>query len=90
MTKADFELISDADKYLFFEKGGFCYIHKRYSKANNKYLKSNYEKLESKHIMYLDENNSCRVTRCLNFFQQADLNRKTLKSLTRLNRAVIV
>ena len=37
------ELISDAEMYLFFEKimrGGVSCIFKRYSKANNKYLKS--------------------------------------------------
>ena len=43
MTKAELNLISDIDKYLFFEKSkrnGVPYISKRYSKANNKYLKS--------------------------------------------------
>ena len=59
MAKFELRLISDADLYLFFEKGtrgGVSYISKRYSKANNKYLKSYYPKQESKHI-YLDENN---------------------------------
>ena len=44
----------------FFEKdkrGGISYISNRYSKANNKYLKSYYPKEESKHIIYLDANN---------------------------------
>ena len=43
MTKVDPELISDAEIHLFFEKdmrGGVIYISKRYSKANNNYLKS--------------------------------------------------
>ena len=43
VTKINLELISDADMYLFFEKGmkgGVSYISKRYSKANNNYLKS--------------------------------------------------
>ena len=43
MTKIEPELISDDDMYLFFEKGmrgGVSYILKRYSNANNKYLKS--------------------------------------------------
>ena len=43
MTKVELELISDADIYLFFEKGvrgGVSYISKRYSKASSKYLKS--------------------------------------------------
>ena len=40
ITKVDLELISDADIYLFFEKGmrdGSSDISKRYSEANNKY-----------------------------------------------------
>ena len=46
--------------YLFFEKGmrgGVSYISKRYSKANNKYLKFYDPKQESKYIIYLDANN---------------------------------
>ena len=43
MTKVELELISDADMYLFFEKGGMrggvSYISNRHSKANNKCLK---------------------------------------------------
>ena len=42
MTENDLKLISDADMYLFFEKGlrrGVSYICKRNSKAKNKYLK---------------------------------------------------
>ena len=46
--------------YMFFEKGTrsgvFC-ISNRYSKANNKWLKSYDPKQESKHIIYLDVNN---------------------------------
>ena len=37
------ELTSDLDMYIFFEKGmrgGVSYISNRYSKVNNKYLKS--------------------------------------------------
>ena len=48
--------------YIFFEKGtrsGTSYISNRYSKANNKYLKSYDVKEESKHIIYLDKNNLC-------------------------------
>ena len=43
MTKVELELISDADIYLFFKngiRGGVSYISKRYSKSNNKHLKS--------------------------------------------------
>ena len=67
MTKDEFELISDADLYVFFEKsmkGGLSYISKRYSKTNNKYLKSYDAKQESKHIIYLGTNN------LYGFFQQ--------------------
>ena len=48
--------------HLFFEKGtrsGVSYISSRYSKANNKYLKSYNQKQESRHIIYLDANNLC-------------------------------
>ena len=40
MTKVELEKISNADMYLFIEKGmrgGISHINKRYSKANNKY-----------------------------------------------------
>ena len=60
MTKVKLELISDPDMYIFFKKGmrgGVSYISNRYSKANNKYLKSYNPKQESKHIIYLDTNN---------------------------------
>ena len=42
MAKVEFELITDPDMYIFFEKGmrsGVSYSSNRYSKANNKYLK---------------------------------------------------
>ena len=60
MTKIKFELISDLEMYIFFEKstkGGISYITNRYSKANNKYLKSYDPKQESKHITYSVANN---------------------------------
>ena len=50
MTKVKLELISDADMYLFFEKGmrgGVSYISKRYIKGNNNYFKSCDPKLKS-------------------------------------------
>ena len=60
MTKIKVELIPYPDMYLLFEKGTrgrISYISNRYSKANNKYLKSYDPKQESKHIIYLDANN---------------------------------
>ena len=60
MTKSELELIPDPDMYIFFENGtrvGISYISIRYSKPNNKYLKSYDPKQGSKHIMYLDANN---------------------------------
>ena len=62
MTKTELELIPDPDMYIFFEKGtrkGVSCVSNRYSKANNKYLKSYDLKQESKHIIYLDANNLC-------------------------------
>ena len=59
-TKAELELISDTDLYLFFEKGmrdRLSYISKRFSKTNSKYLKSYDLKQETKHIIYLHANN---------------------------------
>ena len=47
ITAIEFELISDTDIKLFIEKGmtgGVSYIAKRYSKANNKYTQSYYDK----------------------------------------------
>ena len=60
MAKVELELIPDSDIYIFFEKGatyGVSYISDRYSKANNKYLKSYDWKQESNHTIYLDANN---------------------------------
>ena len=60
MIKTEIELIPDTDMYIFFEKvtkSRISYVSNRYSKANNKYLKSYDVKQESKHIIYLDGNN---------------------------------
>ena len=57
ITKVEHELISGADMYLFFEKGMTGGISKKYSKGNDKYLKSYNPKQEAKHIIYLDANN---------------------------------
>ena len=60
MRKVDLELSSDGDMYLFCGIGmrdGASYICKRYSKANQKYLKYYDPNKESKHITYLDMNN---------------------------------
>ena len=58
MKKVELKLIPDPDMYILLEKGtrgGVTYISNRYSKANNKYLKSYDPKQESKHI--IDANN---------------------------------
>ena len=60
MTGVKLEKISDIDKYLFIEKGlggGISYIAKRYSKANNKYMKEYDPKKQSTIMLYLDMNN---------------------------------
>ena len=59
-TEIELKLISDTDMYLFVEKGmrgGISYIAKRFSKANNKYIKSYDDDKRSKYITYLDANN---------------------------------
>ena len=53
-TKVELELISDAAMYLFFKKGmrvGVSYLSIRFSKANNKYLKS-YDPKKNQNIRY--------------------------------------
>ena len=73
-TKVELELIPAPDMYIFFEKGtrgGVSYISKRYSKANNKYLKSFHPKQESKYII---DTNDLYGYLCLSFFQQAASN----------------
>ena len=60
ITRIELELISDIDIYLFVEKGirgGISYTAKRYSRANNKYMKSYDHSKPSKYITYLDVNN---------------------------------
>ena len=56
IIKVELEIFSDGHMCLFFEegiKGRICYISKTQSKANNKYLKSNYPKQESNHITFI-------------------------------------
>ena len=60
MSGVKLEKISDIDMYLFTEKGlrgRISYIAKRYSKANNKYMKNYDPPKPSKFISYLDINN---------------------------------
>ena len=60
MSGVKLELISDIDMYLFLKKymrGGISCTAKRYSKANNKYMKSYDDSKPSKYITYLDINN---------------------------------
>ena len=60
MTGVRIEKIVDIDMYLFIEKGlrgEISYIAKRYSIANNKYMKNYDSKKPSKFITYLDMNN---------------------------------
>ena len=53
MTKVELELITDPDKFIFSEKGArgkIYYISNRYSKANNRYLKSVESKQKPKYV----------------------------------------
>ena len=59
MTRVKLEKISDLEMHLFIEKGlrgGVSYIAKRYSNANNKYMKK-YPIKPSIYIPYFDMNN---------------------------------
>ena len=72
MTRIILELIADPDMYMFYEKGrriGISYISNRYSKANNKYLKS-YDPKQNQSILYTQTQIISMVMQCLNFFQQ--------------------
>ena len=56
ITKVETEFIQDCDMQFLFEKsmrGRVSHISKRYSKANNKYLKS----YDPKYVIYLYPNN---------------------------------
>ena len=60
MTGIKLGKMFDTAMYLFIEKGlrgGISYIAKRYSKANNKYMKNYDPKKPSKFITYLDMSN---------------------------------
>ena len=60
MNIVKLEKVSDIDMYLFIEKGlrgGISYIAKRYTKANNKYMKNYDPTKQSKFVTYFDMNN---------------------------------
>ena len=70
MTGVELELIDDIDMYLFIEKGmrvGISYITKRYSKANNNYMKNFDRDKETVYNMYFDTSNlyGWAMTQCL-------------------------
>ena len=60
LTGQRLELLHDYDALMMFEcgiRGGITHISKRYSKANNKYMKDYNPEKTSKFIQYLDANN---------------------------------
>ena len=86
MTGIELELISDIYMYLFVEKrmrGRISYITKRYSKANNKYMKSYDNKKPSKYITFLNANNLCGSTmsQYLPYSRFKQLNQKEIDKL---------
>ena len=85
-TGIKLDLISDINMHLFIEKGmrgGISYISKRYSKANNKYMKCYDSSEESKFITYLDANNlyGCVVSQYLPYNEFKWLNKKEFSRL---------
>ena len=59
-TGQQLELLCDYDMLMMFERGirgGMTHIAKRYSEANNKYMKDYNPEKPSKYIQYLDANN---------------------------------
>jgi hypothetical protein len=68
-TGAHIELLTDIDIVNFFEtvtSGGVCQVSKRYSRANNKYMKNYNKNLQSKYIYYTDVNNLYGTAMCMN------------------------
>ena len=60
LTGQKLELLTDYDMLMMFERGirgGITHISKRYSEANNKYMKNYDSSKKSKFIQYLDANN---------------------------------
>ena len=60
LTGQHLELLTDYDMLMMFERGirgGITHISKRYSEANNKYMKNYDSSKKSKFIQYLDANN---------------------------------
>ena len=60
LTGQNLELLTDYDMLMMFERGirgGITHISKRYSEANNKYMKNYNPEKKSKFIQYLDANN---------------------------------
>jgi len=58
-TEVEIELLTDLDKFEFFEKGirgGLSQISHRHAIANNKYMKSYDKEKEDSYIVYLDAN----------------------------------
>ena len=62
-TEVELELLTNIDMLSMVEKGirdRICKAMHRYTKANNKYVKSYDKNIESSHLMYLDTNNLYR------------------------------
>ena len=80
-SKAKLEPLVEEDMYIFLEKGirgGYSNIHKRYSKANHKYLPDHDKNKVSKFLIYWDFNSmyAYAMTKALpyNGFKWADKN----------------
>ena len=66
-TNVELDLITDYDMVLMIEdgiRGGICHAIKRYTKANNYYMKDYSKNKESSYIQYLDANNLYDMATC--------------------------
>ena len=98
-TNIKLELLTDYDMLLMVEegtRGGICHSIHRYTKANNKYMRSYDENEESSYIQYLDANNGWAMSQKLpvNGFKwledTSEINEEFIKNYGENNKGFIL